>query len=190
MCAGSRRPCLWSTGSAHVSQGCVSQAAGSMFSQWRRFLAVSSLQLRQGGQYILPTLPFYRFSRASLRRNELKHRVQGYCTAVVAALEAHRHPRVFQGEPSTVNVLYNDALCIDNREVTTNFPGTVFLHWKSALCNSNDARCNDSQTWFDSLRLSLHHNSTTAVAGGNCAAQRDLFTLRIVQMTASLWSCV
>ncbi len=30
--------------------------------------------------------------------------------------------------PYTVNVLYNDALCTDNREVTTNFPGTILLH--------------------------------------------------------------
>ncbi len=54
---------------------------------------------------------------------------------------------------NAVNVLYNDALCTDNREVTTYDSGTVFLHWNSALCNSNDARCNDSQIWCVSLRL-------------------------------------
>jgi len=31
----------------------------------------------------------------------------------------------------------------------------------------------------------LHGNSLTAVAGGNCAAQRALFTLHTVQMAAS-----
>ena len=36
--------------------------------------------------------------------------------------------QVFIGNGNTVDVLYNDALCSDNREVTTSFLGTVFLH--------------------------------------------------------------
>ncbi len=79
----------------------------------------------------------------------------------------------------TVNVLHNDALCTDNREVTTYVSETVFLHWNFALGNSNDARCNDSQTCNVSLRLSLRLDSTIAVTGGVSAARQLSFTFDV-----------
>ena len=59
--------------------------------------------------------------------------------------------------PSTVNALRNDALYIDNCQVSyvkrQNFQGR---NRKSALCESNDARCNDRRTPPSVSAVSLH----------------------------------